>query len=868
MWITAATDPSPGSLFSVAVSTSPSIKHRTIITPTTLASRQLGRDFDVARSHEGLRVWDSADILPRHAWLRRTWQECSWSDPANAPILLTRWQELALWEEAVASVERDVLLNASATAPVAAQAWQLLHAWPPPQAPDVSFDFSSFDASEDSEAFLAWMSRVRRKLRDRDWITMAELPEALRKHFAFGEVPPAITLAGFDEITPADRRLFDAVGAQRTALPLGLSRVSTLACREAADELTRAAAWARGKLEAQPSAQIGIVIPGLGSVAPMAERIFDDVLHPSFGFADACGAKAFSISSGESLANVPMISAALLVLRLIDGIPREQAAMLWRSPFLWIDPEEGAKLDVELRRKKVESVRWGANAFERPFPGLAVEARRLPSRAKPSAWSAAFSRLLKGAGWPGARTLTAAEHQTLDFWKELLSEFARLDVVLDSISCGSAVAKLERMAMASGPASDGESAPVQVLDISESAGTRFDALWIAGLHAGAWPQRAKPNPFLPLALQRIAGMPGSSADREFADAQRVTERLFASAPEVVCSFPAHAADEERQASPFLAQLPLLDETPPEETAVRCVFAQAPILEPRPSEGNLALPEGTLQRGGTRVIADQSACPFRAFAVHRLRAREIDEPDVGISALDRGNLAHRVLEVLWKHLQTQARLMAFSAEALEELIRACVDRALDKYVAEQEPSPALETFRRLEQYRLHGLVRRWLDTEKERSPFTVIHSENAGKVTVAGLTLDLRVDRIDQYENGTHAIIDYKTSKQLKKEMWLGERPEAPQLPFYAVTSDLPISEVAFAQLTTAAVKWIAMSGAELQEHLPHWDRVVRKLAGAFMTGHAEVDPREDPSPCDLCKLAVLCRVQEFRRMPHGEDRDE
>jgi hypothetical protein len=65
-----------------------------------------------------------------------------------------------------------------------------------------------------------------------------------------------------------------------------------------------------------------------------------------------------------------------------------------------------------------------------------------------------------------------------------------------------------------------------------------------------------------------------------------------------------------------------------------------------------------------------------------------------------------------------------------------------------------------------------------------------------------------------------------------------------------------------------MSGAELQEQLPQWDRVVRRLAGDFLSGRAEVDPREKPNPCELCKLHALCRVRELRRMPQGDDRDE
>jgi ATP-dependent helicase/DNAse subunit B len=153
---------------------------------------------------------------------------------------------------------------------------------------------------------------------------------------------------------------------------------------------------------------------------------------------------------------------------------------------------------------------------------------------------------------------------------------------------------------------------------------------------------------------------------------------------------------------------------------------------------------------------------------------MDEPDVGLSAMDRGTLVHRVLEPLWKNLQTQARLLAMPVEELDALIRTSVENSLAECVAKQEHSPALASFRQLEQRRLEDLVRRWLEVEKGRPPFTVIQSEAARKASVAGLILELRVDRIDRYDNGpsdnaTHAIIDYKTSKQLKKDMLLNSR---------------------------------------------------------------------------------------------------
>lgn len=844
----------------------------TTITGNTHASRQLRRDFDAARRAEGNPVWAAPDILPRDAWLRRTWQEWIWqecasSDPAGTPVLLTRWQELTLWEEAIEATTRDVLLNSHATAVAAAEAWQMLHAWAAPH--DSSFlESSGFDESEDTRAFSTWMSRVRERLLDRGWITMAELPDELRKRLAAGAINVAgpFTLAGFDEIAPADGRLFDALGAQESVGATNPGRAERATCHDAMDELTRAAVWARRKLEANPQVRIGVVIPGLAAVAIITERIFDDILHPTWGFQR--GQRAFQISVGTPLADVPVISAALVALSLVNGVPRDEAAMIWRSPFLGIADGERARLELELLRQGVEYASLRIDSVKRRFPEMAAWAATLPVRMRPSQWSAAFTRLLRLAGWPGRRAPTEDERQMLESWKDLLSELARLDSVLELISCSGAISKLERMAEASRPGADDDNAPVQILDMADAAGSRFDALWIAGLHAGAWPRRTQPSPFLPFAMQRLIGMPRSSAEREIAHAKRVTDRLFASAPEVVCSVPANACDEEQRASPLITDLPPLPELPAADTVVRRVFASASALEPRPAEASVPLPAGTLQLGGTQVLADQSACPFRAFAVHRLRAWEMDEADLGISPVERGSIVHRALELLWKDLQEQARLKARSSQDIEALIRSCVGAALEHYVAKREPSRALHQFRKLEQARLEGLLRQWLELESGRPPFTVIQSENARTVSIAGLKLEIRVDRVDRYGDGTHAILDYKTSSESSTNMWVGTRPEAPQLPLYATTSTVPVSEVAFWQIATGSVMWEGWRGNDLQEQLPRWDAVLKKLAGDFLNGRAEVDPDGAIRPCGRCKLHALCRVKEIGKQTPGDARDE
>ena len=82
-----------------------------------------------------------------------------------------------------------------------------------------------------------------------------------------------------------------------------------------------------------------------------------------------------------------------------------------------------------------------------------------------------------------------------------------------------------------------EAAPVQVLGTLEAAGLRFYDLWIAGLDDESWPPPASPAPFLPMRMQREAGVPGCSAEQALAFAMLVTDRLLASAPDVASATP-------------------------------------------------------------------------------------------------------------------------------------------------------------------------------------------------------------------------------------------------------------------------------------------------------------------------------------------
>ncbi|MFB3775973.1 MAG: PD-(D/E)XK nuclease family protein [Bryobacteraceae bacterium] len=859
----------------------------TLVTAGARLARQLTQDYDRHRARAGNAAWEAADILPWTSWLERCWHIAVHMGGAPVKVLLAREQEEVLWQRIVEhSSAGGGLLSSTGAAAEALKAYRLLHSW------ELSLADPSFSLFDDPAEFRNWALEFELLQKENNWLSSARLEREIGGLIERGDcaAPARLIYAGFDQLTPAQRRLLGAmrsVGCEVEELPFPAAdrpAVSRVGMRESKAEYRAAAGWARSRLLAAPEARIGVVVPELTSVLPAVERIFDEVLHPSIGLGDRGRRRAYHISAGQALTEIPVVAAALSILALGRGpLTSAEAGRLLRTPFLAGAGEElgsRALVDVELRRRGLYEVSLAALAraaadaapeMSRRLSMLRDTLAGLPRRQGASGWSRDFSRLLRAAGWPGDRTPDSVEYQTIQRWHDLLSSFAAIEAVAEPMDYSSALAGLRHLAAQTQFAPADEGAPVQIMGILEAAGSEFDHLWIAGLEDRAWPPPPRPSPFLPGPLQRSLGMPHSSAEGELSYARRVTARLLGSAPEVVVSYPLRDADSDLRPSPLIRHLP---ETPcPGEAPGRLeIFLRShPGLEQREDSSAPRLPEGTLQRGGTAVIEKQAACPFRAFAEYRLGGQALEEPSIGFSAQERGQVAHSALELFWGEVKSHAALMAMSGDDLSALVSRVVRMAVERRARGRgvESMPRIQS---LERDRLERLIKDWLEIERARSAFEVAASERERLISIGGLALQIKVDRVDTLAGGRQVIIDYKTGRTNPSD-WEGDRPDAPQLPLYAATHSAPVGAVAFAQLTPGELQFKGLGeGAgipgvreysestpgkaareTLEEHISAWGRTLEGLAREFVEGVASVTPKRDDT-CLYCPLPALCRI--------------
>ena len=661
-------------------------------------------------------------------------------------------------------------------------------------------------------------------------------------------------------------------------------------CSDPHDEELKAARWARALLE-QGATSIGIVVPDLQARRKEIERVFRQQIDPGADLNFEDQESVFSLSLGSPLQQQGPIYAALALLSCGYRVGIESVSFLLRTPYLGgslSEADKRALFDSRLRSfrqtefslKRLVELAFQeerAEQFGKLLKHL-QQALEKPQKLLPGEWSGQFSQQLKNIGWPGERSLSSSEYQMVKAWQEkLLPALASLDPVAAPIGRSQAVGLLRRLAGEIEFQREAPTGPIQVIGLLESAGLAFDHLWVMGMNEEMFPAAARPNPFLPIAMQVDKGMPHASAAKELDFSRNVLRRLKAASPDIIFSYPQRSGDCDLRSSPLLAGL----------TEAAPSLAERNDLVARQSTEAIAKdvlndscgPALAAERGegGTAIIKDQSLCPFRAFAHFRLRCNAFDTAQPGLDPMTRGNLVHKVLENFWDEVGSQQQLLGLEEECLQQLLETQVEKSLMEHFADQ--GKPVERLLEIERQRLQALVLEWLtNVDMQRPAFTVVEREQEYFEQIGPLTIRTFIDRVDQLDDGQRIILDYKTGL-VRPDSLLAERLLEPQLPIYAIADDRSTADgVAFAQVRRGDCKLSGVAredgllpkvpgvasskqAKELQledwpQLLGYWQQQLEGLAESFVAGEAAVDPVDIVTACRFCDLRPLCRIAE------------
>jgi ATP-dependent helicase/nuclease subunit B len=854
---------------------------------------------------QGLRVWATPDILPAEGWLTRELERSA----GDIPRLLSPAEEWFLWRQCAADATGDLeLVNRGALAEALRRSSALAAEYGidirRPRSL-IGFESDSLQSPGTEAELLADVQHA-----------VDEACKALGAATVASLVPQLQTTtaaAGFLSLPPRLRPLAKSIStAQAPVTP------TVVIASDESEELERIAAWCEQQVRSNPDTRILITLPGAPGTRERLATLIQQSIDPRRSIVRAKGDSPNTlvvIEGGIPLAQVPAVAHALSTLSWLNGTAGdfEEVSNWLRAPY-WTAPSAvaRARLDVWLRER--ERMQFNLRDFITALHGvpsrLTATAREITTlinkatvalgqgAASPRDWSERFRAALDVFGWPGERTRGSGEQQTVVRFHELLDEFGQLAAAARSISRANAVQWFIELAARTAFRPADDDAVVTISSALAAPVVRYDAIWIAGLHAEAFPQPVQADPFIPLNAQIKAGVPGASADGRLAEARELLASWRTCADELVLSAPSRAEDLELLPSPLLAEwLPQTDGTQGAGQPI-ATGLWLPLRIRR--EGMLETLEDTVGvpwsvekplPSGTRSLELQNQCPFRAYAEMRLGSTPLDAPEPGIAADQRGQLLHAALQKLWSRLRDSRGLATLSDPALTAAIHRAVEEAANESNRGEAPkkgndaqadlfgnpqySPALTR----ECRRAERLIYTLCLLERQRADFSVQSTELDTTVTLKGAQLRMRIDRVDVLETGGRAILDYKSGRRSTAD-WYGERPSHPQLLAYLAalgddvvamgTVNVTAREVRFDGIANVPDLLPKLKGVEPDNSWPQrreeWLARMEGLAVAFLQGQAVVDPK--PGACDYCHVASICRIADRIVIPETEDEYE
>jgi ATP-dependent helicase/nuclease subunit B len=826
----------------------------TVLTPNNRLSDSILHSYFIQSTNQ---IVDKPQCMPYRVALIKAYEQHNYLNPHKThPTLLNEAQCQHLWRQIIQShthiTYSEGLLKAVMSAWERCQHWQ------------IHDDNPTFNYTNQTQLFQQWWQLFAAQLKQQNFITEYQLiPYLLNANsLLFSQ---DVIWACFDDFTPQQLQLQEHLHKKGFAqyqydLEEKLTTTEVLAAQDNKEEYQQLMAWLALKVH-EGNQRIGVVVPNLEQESRVLQRI---VAHHF-------KSNLYNISLGQSLSTYSLVAHALCWLNLDDAyISAHQANLLLQSPYLGGSKEEFMARSEYLQESTLlEKPILALTTFiEKLQPHTPILAQLLnnispyPPIATVQGWILLFQERLNNLGFPGEYGLNSENYQCFNRFIILFDELRQLALLNSSLTKSDALSTLRFLTENTIFQAQKNNATIQISGLLEASGCEFDSLWVMSLTDQCLPKKVQLSAFIPPQLQRELYMPHSLPARELQFAQHMIQRLQRSASSVVFSYAQLQGDNPNLPCSLISKLPQFARLPLDPKQV--LHLDLLSIE---EDFTIPLRSAELVSGGTAILTNQAKCPFKAFAEHRLRARALLETADGLDNKERGQIIHKVMELLWQMLKDQQKLLHLAPDILEQHIDKAIDSALAP-LKQQLPDLFSDFIRDVEHTRLKRLVYTCLDWEKQRPAFTVSALEQSYSINLAGLDLQVRVDRLDQVADKKW-VIDYKSSLPLSKP-WNEDRPKESQLLLYALL-DQQINTLLFMQLKNGKISCAGLSeekqsitgisSLKKEEtwtmYRDTWQQQLTDLASEFIQGQCAPQPAQT-TLCQQCNFQNLCRFQAER----------
>ncbi len=854
------------------------------------------------------RVLPSANILTWSAWLQHWFHEIALY--RRVPMVIDPQLGFWLWQEMIrdSKISSD-WLDSQRTAQLAYEAWQLC------QSGHVSIEAVHQHgikeyANQEYQNFYDWCKKYEQILKEKGAIDSHSLPHWLLQNTDKADLNKlameSMDLIGFIEFTKVQSDLIYKLrdfgidiseeAVQMDEQEVLINETHCYQFNDAKSELTHVVDWARDTMLQEPEAQLAIVVPDLSRRRQDIITLFNEYLHTDSLHKVGYASDIFNLSASLKLMDYPLTQVLWSLMQwMVQPIELKQLTRLLTSTWIQLPHDEKkACYDLAFALPEQSEKEWALEHFidylevsEKWYlrlPHFIQHLKQMDSMMKATQykavaeyWIEQMEDYLSAWGWPGENSLESEAFQLNELLKKTMIGIRRLNQLYSTVTLNQCMTffKNELYQIEFQPQS--QTQRLQILGIYEAVNLQCDHIWITGLSSDALPSKVTKNPFLPSSLLKKYNLPGCGIQRDKKISERLLHALLRVSKNRHLSFYQQENEQYFFPSHILGLSQRLWTLVTGKASPLHALKKADLENFHDDFGYSY--EGTRLSGGVSFLKQQAMCPFKAYLNFRLNIEEQEYFKIGIDLRKRGEWIHQGMQYIWSKLNNSDTLMKTNHNELYRIVEQSL-RCIEK--SELVNSSLLKT---IEKNRAIHLMMNLLVIEKERTPFQVKAIEQDMVISMKNMDIHTRVDRVDELQDGSTVVIDYKTGVTYPG-LWFSDRLGEPQMLLYAQAYQHSIAAIVYAEINSKETRFkgvasnqdvipkvSALSQYDANYHNNDWPLFLQEskkkldeLVDEIQQGYAKVQPENQTlHACEYCCYASVCRINQQYEHPINHD---